>query len=296
MNMLFEISQAESLVPAIVEVEKHPEHLLIDEKLRARFLTELRSEVASAVPDLSTAKGRDEIRSRAAKINRSKSPINKAAVALKNGVDTARKAIVAELETLEIEARKPLTEWEEEKSIWTDFATIREGWTSDLVLGRMEAAKEMAAHPTLFADKGKAISALSSAYIRIKEAEEEKEELERLREAERARIDEERRRKDEENREAVELAAELDARREMRPAAAPSTVARQTTHEEKVAEPKPSIASPADAAFVALLTEIREDVERAAANAGVAIPVQAARAIVRAMVAGKVRHIQLSQA
>ncbi len=296
MNAPLEIVNAEPLVPAIIEVEKHPEHLLIgwppgsDEKLRARFLAEIRSEIASAIPDLSTVKGRDEIRSRAAKINRSKAPINKAAITLKNGIDAARKAIIAELETLETDARNPLTEWEEEKYIWTDFATIGEGWTSDLALGRMEAAQEKAAHPSLFAEKEKAIAALSAAYIRIKEAEEEKEELERLRAEEAKRLAEQ-----------LALASELEAKAAYDDEVyEPCAVAwdRAPELKDRRRDPAPN-ATPSPAAITkqdpvrAKLTEAKLDIMRAVATSGGEIPEAYARIIVLAIKAGKVRNVSM---
>lgn len=295
-------------IPAPVAnyVEKNPGQLLLDEGLRKRFFAEIEAEIEAAPVDLATEKGRKAIASLAYKVATTKKPIDDAGKKLKeeaqarvNAVDTLRRECAKTLNILQAKARAPLDEWESEKSVWAEYATIAYGWTSDLVLGRLESAKETPCHPTLTDDKEKAIAALAAAYQRLLQEEEDAAELARLREKEA----DEARRKAEAGPQEAELAAALDAKARSPQQATDFAGVRQGVQEAQGLEPTPNptqsaptkIISRADAAFIAKLTEIREDIMRAAADGGFAISVQSARAIVRAIVAGKVRHIPALQ-
>lgn len=83
------------------------------------LIARIEAEVRAHVPDTSTAKGREAIKSLAYKVARSKTALDDAGKALNeearaqiNQVDAARRTIRERLDALKDEARKPLTEWE----------------------------------------------------------------------------------------------------------------------------------------------------------------------------------------
>ncbi len=84
------------------------------------LIEQIRAKVAGTVYDMSTAKGRDECRSDAAKVARSKTAIEKLGKALSaeykeipKKIDAERKRAFDELEALQKKVREPLTKWEE---------------------------------------------------------------------------------------------------------------------------------------------------------------------------------------
>ncbi|MEO1949279.1 hypothetical protein [Thioclava sp.] len=84
------------------------------------LIERIEKEVRAHVPDTSSAKGREAIKSLAYKVARSKTALDDAGKALNeearaqiNQVDAARRKIRDRLDALKDEARKPLTEWEE---------------------------------------------------------------------------------------------------------------------------------------------------------------------------------------
>lgn len=84
------------------------------------LIEQIRAKVAGTVYDMSTAKGRDECRSDAAKVARSKTAIEKLGKALSaeykeipKKIDAERKRAFDELEALQKQVRQPLTEWED---------------------------------------------------------------------------------------------------------------------------------------------------------------------------------------
>lgn len=86
----------------------------------ADLLSRIETEVRSHAPDLTTAKGRDAIKSLAAKVARSKTALDAAGKTLNedhraaiNAVDAERRKVRDRLDALKLEARAPLTEWEE---------------------------------------------------------------------------------------------------------------------------------------------------------------------------------------
>ena len=66
----------------ILAVEETPQIVLLDAGKFDQFYERVRAETSGMVADLSTKKGRDEIRSMAAKVVRSKTMIDKAGLAL----------------------------------------------------------------------------------------------------------------------------------------------------------------------------------------------------------------------
>ena len=84
------------------------------------ILDEIENQVRSGVYDISTAKGRDEIKSVAYKIARSKTALDNMGKALgeealrtKQAIDSERRKVRERLDALKDEIRKPLTEFEE---------------------------------------------------------------------------------------------------------------------------------------------------------------------------------------
>lgn len=87
------------------------------------LLDEIRKEVECVTQDVSTEESRSEIRSAAFKIARSKTTLDKMGKSLteewvrkKQLVDSERKRIWSNLESLQAEVRQPLTDWEEAKA------------------------------------------------------------------------------------------------------------------------------------------------------------------------------------
>ncbi|MBX4889813.1 hypothetical protein [Rhizobium bangladeshense] len=109
-------------------VSNDPGSVLLDDGLYARFLAKLKSEVAAFEPDLSTATSRKKITSEAFRITRFKTSIDDAGKKLNedarkqiNAVDAKRRTVKADLEALADEARRPLTQWEEQEQARVDY-------------------------------------------------------------------------------------------------------------------------------------------------------------------------------
>lgn len=84
------------------------------------LIEQIRAKVAGTVYDMATAKGRDECRSDAAKVAKSKTAIERMGKALSaeykeipKKIDAERKRAFDALEALQKQVRQPLTEWEE---------------------------------------------------------------------------------------------------------------------------------------------------------------------------------------
>jgi hypothetical protein len=93
--------------------------LFTDPKEYSEFYRRIAEEVGKHVPDTSTETGRDAIRSNAFKVTKAKTTLDKCALRLTEdwrlktaAVNASRKIMVAELDQLAKEMRKPLTEWE----------------------------------------------------------------------------------------------------------------------------------------------------------------------------------------
>lgn len=83
------------------------------------FIEQIKNKVLGTVYDITTQKGRDECRSDAAKVGRSKTAIEKLGKALSaeykeipKKIDAERRRAFDELEALQKQVRQPLTEWE----------------------------------------------------------------------------------------------------------------------------------------------------------------------------------------
>lgn len=197
----------------------NPVAVLTDAKTYSEFYTRIKAEVSNHVPDLTTEKGRKEIASLAYKVTRSKTAIDDAGKKLNedarakiNAVDAQRRKIREELETLAAEVRKPLTEWEAAEDARKEaaaadlqkIASSRVVLASDTAAGikaKWDALNLMILREDVHLDGidharaqiESALDALEEARSRAQQAEEEREELARLRAAseERARAERE---------------------------------------------------------------------------------------------------------
>lgn len=254
------VGQTESTSIALV-VEQRPEIVLIDDGKREQLYEHIQREVDAFEPDLSTAKGRDAIKSLAFKITRTKTAIdaagkklNEEARAKINVVDAARRDARDKLDALAKSVRAPLTEWEEAeekrvawcRSVIASFkagAIVTMDDTATSVRERGKLAFEVIVKPETFGDmydeavaaKDLAVETLKAALARLLKEEADRAELEKLR-AEAAER-EERERIERETREAEDRAtAEAKAAEERRAAAEKSKTERLENARKEAAE------------------------------------------------------------
>lgn len=205
MNAVTKIEAAGTHIATVVE--QTPVIVLTDHDQRDAFYAHIQREVDAFQPDVSTEKGRKEIKSFAYKITRTKTAIddagkklNEEARARINAVDAERRVVKEKLDALAKEVRRPLTEWEESEekriaecravierikasavvTIEDTAATVRargaEVWNTAIDADRFG---DMLAEAT--ATKEMAVSSLKSAMARLAQEEADKAELERLR-------------------------------------------------------------------------------------------------------------------
>lgn len=228
---ILELEQSASNSIAVI-VAQNPAVVLVDPGKRDDLYAHIRREIEAFVPDITTNKGREAIKSFAFKIVRTKTAIdaagkqlNEEARAKINVVDAARRDAKAALDQMAEEVRRPLTEWEEvEKAriaecdeIITRIAldgTVTMDDTSATVRDRGAAIWSTALDPERFGDKleqaqaakDHAIANLKSALVRLEREEADRTELARLRAENEAR--EAREREEREARETAKREAE----------------------------------------------------------------------------------------
>ena len=106
----------------LIKVEKlNPVEIFTKDGIKP-VIDEIKKKVAEFVPDMTTAKGRDEIRSMASNVAKSKTCLEKLALALTadwnakvNLVNESRRLFKDELDELKAKVRQPLTNWENEE-------------------------------------------------------------------------------------------------------------------------------------------------------------------------------------
>lgn len=255
------VAKKEESTSIVVAAAENPAIVLIDDGKRDDLFAHIRREIEAFDPDVSTAKGRDAIKSFAYKITRTKTAIdaagkelNEEARAKINAVDAARRIARAQLEEMAETVRRPLTEWEnaEKKRVEQCEATIREivdagtvtlDDTAQTVRERGARVWSMGFDADRFGDmldrasqaKAHTVSLLKTALDRLTREEEERAELERLRAeaAEReAREQAEREREEAEDR----ARAEADAAEQRRIAAEKAEAERLAVAKEEAAE------------------------------------------------------------
>jgi len=225
--------EAEVLPPVtdiILAVEATPQIVLLDAKKFDSFYEKMKAETDKLVPDVSTKKGRDEIRSMANRVTTTKAAIEKDRLRLTADwreqvakVNEAGKGIKERLEALATEVRAPLTAWEDEQKrieeecrntmdFLREAAIVTLGDTVETV--RERGTKVFNVHLDedvfggLFDDatalKGIAMTNLKEALARLEKEAADQAELQRLRDLEATRVAEETARREREELEKAE--------------------------------------------------------------------------------------------
>lgn len=193
----------------------------------APFIEKIRQHALTVVPDMTTKKGRDQIRSLAANVARSKTYIDDVGKALTaeykevpKRIDAARKAAREALDELRDEVRKPLTEYEakekqgQELIEWLLTASDVIGQGIEGIQARIEQVQSADLSPADFIGRTEdaktiqqnALAALGESLAAAEKAEADRLELERLRQAEAER--QQREREEQIRQEAAQKAAE----------------------------------------------------------------------------------------
>lgn len=184
---------------------ENPNLLFTETGMLESLLDEVRKEIAALTTDVSTETGRKAIASLAYSIARRKTPLDEAGKALNedhrkaiNAVDAIRKKMRDELDALKVEARKPLTEWEEAEESRKGQVSAARLLFADAMNFRGSIAEAEAKRdaimatdlaPEVFADlldtaraeQSAAVTALDAEIGRLKQEQADREELERLR-------------------------------------------------------------------------------------------------------------------
>ncbi len=272
-----------------VVVAQTPVVVLLDEKKRDDLFAHIRREIDAFTPDISTAKGRDAIKSFAYKITRTKTAIdaagkelNEEARARINVVDAARRDARAELDKLAEQVRKPLTDWEEAEAARVaecdaiinrivQAGTVTLDDTADTVRARGMEIWGIQIDAERFGDKfeqatrakAHVVDLLKTALARLTKEEADRAELERLRaEAEeRAEAD---RRADEEAARVAREAEEARLAEERRVEAEKAEAERLARIEREAAERARREAEEAKQAEIDAANRRAEEAERAA--------------------------------
>lgn len=290
------IIDAPSTDIAVVVAQK-PAVVLVDREKCEELYAHIQREVDAFEPDLTTAKGRDAIKSLAFKITRTKTAIDAAGKQLNedaraqiNAVDAARRDAREKLDAMAKAVRQPLTDWEaaeEERVAWCNQviddlkagAVVTMDDTAETVRARGKAAWEVIIKPETFGElfdtaqsvKDTTVGLLKSALERLTKEEADRAELEKLR-AEAA----ERRRAEQAEADALaerlRIANEASAEKAKREA----EIAEQTRREKNRAH----------------RAQIMGEAKIAIMAAG-SIEAAAAEAIVRAIVKEAIPHVTL---
>lgn len=188
-------------------VERHPAVVFTDKDAFNRFYERVKEETDRLVPDVSTKKGRDEIRAMASKVTKTKTHLDAARKQLTEEwrkltatVNEAGKEIEASLKKLADDVRRPLTEWEDKEAervrecekiveFIRAAAIISLEDTSASVQARGMEVWAIQISEQQFKDlfdvaveaKNSAVATLKQAMDRLKQEEADKAELEKLR-------------------------------------------------------------------------------------------------------------------
>ena len=254
------------------------------------IIQRIRDEVQSHAPDLTTAKGRDAIKSLAYKVSRSKTALDDAGKKLTEDarsqisvIDKARKKIRDELDALRDEARKPLTDWEEAEEARVALAKQALADVKMPQLTGVETSHEIANLATnikavviphdaeeyggmILSAREATLETLRHAYSAAKRNEDQAAELEAMRAEKQARDDAERA-----ERERMEAEAEAKRQAEQQEAArveAERVAAERAAQIERdKTEAAERAASDARIAAERAAEQAREDADRAAKEA-----------------------------
>lgn len=201
-----DIMPAEAGTDLVVAVTANPGIVLLDTEKFDAWYNRLKAD-APTDADVSTNKGRDVLRSFAAKVRSEKAAIDKARLRLTkewrdmtSQANTAGKEIEERLEGLAVEVRKPLTDWEDAEKLRVDACrTVIDGFRTAKIISEDDTAADVRARgtavyqtaldPVRFGDmlgeaeaaKTDAIDTLKRALARLVQEEADREELARLR-------------------------------------------------------------------------------------------------------------------
>lgn len=198
----------------VAMVKEEPKAIFHDSKLLPKLLAQLDDQIEKATADVATSKGRDEIRSRAASIGRLKASIDKGGLELTEDfrkrtkeVNEVRNEVKTALAARDDKARLPLTEWEEKEKAreekvrsFRDYLekslSVPTGTTLEQIDKRVEKIEAIDISEAVFgelvdrvvSEKASALSALHAAKAKIEQDERDRQELQRLREADAERL------------------------------------------------------------------------------------------------------------
>jgi len=241
------------------------------------LIGKIRAEVNAHVPDLTTKKGRDAIKSLAYKVTRTKTALDDAGKELNagkraeiNAVDEVRRKVREDLDALAGEARKPLDEWEQAElarnmkisdvlasiNAATYFGASNEEMNSGEIQTRIDSLTAMEFDADLFQEsleiaigaKSSALDSLNASLVRVTQAEADAAELAELRRKDAERV--------ENDRIAAEQAAQIEAER----------IAEENRAREAAAAEAKRLAD-AEAAEAKRIADIKAAEQAAAANA-----------------------------
>jgi hypothetical protein len=204
----------EPTTDVVTQVSENPALAILNEEKFEAFYEKLKAEAAKVSGDVSTNKARDEVRSMAFKIAKTRAAIDKARLGLTEEwrtktaqANTAGKAIKERLESLEEQVRKPLTDWEKAEAdrvkahtdlmtaiTKAEFVGIED--TAESVAERIEWLDSITLDPAIHLDqlewmqraKERACEKLTAKHVRLIREELERAELELLREKEALRL------------------------------------------------------------------------------------------------------------
>lgn len=248
----------ENALAVLEQVDADPKLILLGKVDQKAYFSQLREAVTLDAGDISTAAGRDRIKSAAQSIRTRKAAIDRTRKGLTEhwrnqtaAVNAVGKVIEAELDELIEKVRAPVTAWERAEEqrkaeaeriiqMLTAAPTVAFGMTSADVQERLDRIRginlnsEVLGVRTEMAEelKADAVAKLTDAVAALKRQEEQARELEHLRaEQERQRIAAEQAEADRRAKEAAEAAAKAEAERLERAKAEAAEQARRDAEE-----------------------------------------------------------------
>jgi len=248
----------ENALAVLEQVDADPKLILLGKVDQKAYFSQLREAVTLDAGDISTAAGRDRIKSAAQSIRTRKAAIDRTRKGLTEhwrnqtaAVNAVGKVITADLDALIEEVRAPVTAWEraeerrrEEADLiiqtLTAAPTVTFGMTSADVQERLDRIRGLNLNADILGVRidmavdlrDEAVAKLTEAVASLKRQEEQARELEQLRaEQERQRIAAEQAEADRRAKEAAEAAAKAEAERLERAKAEAAEQARRDAEE-----------------------------------------------------------------
>lgn len=223
-----DVSPVVDVSDLIKRVEDNPALVLTDEQAFEAYYTHVEQQALGVKADLSTAAGRDRIRSAASEIARKKTTFDKTRKELTEDyrrktatINAVGKLVVDRFAALQVRVRQPLTDWEEAEDArkaeadrlleyFRSAAIVRADETAADVEARLDEVRAVNINDEILGPRTEmatdlrddAVKALRETLDRIKQAEADRAELERLRRAEAER--QEREAREQREREAKE--------------------------------------------------------------------------------------------